>query len=108
MLGCSYRSLIDVQAQDSPLLVTTAAGSAALPTLLKLANIMSAQAMAELTGRDDQLPVEVPLGKEFIFHSIFACPVSRDQVSPKTHMAIAAVMEMWSGMQGSWSLCYDA
>lgn len=25
------------------------------------------------------MPLEIPLGQEFIFHSIFACPVSRDQ-----------------------------
>ena len=28
-----------------------------------------------------QLPVPVDLGKEFQFHSIFVCPVSRDQAS---------------------------
>jgi hypothetical protein len=28
----------------------------------------------------EQLPVEIPLGREFVFHSVFACPVSRDQV----------------------------
>lgn len=32
------------QAQDSPLLVTAAAGAAALPTLLKLASVISDQA----------------------------------------------------------------
>ena len=32
------------QAQDSPLLVTVAAGAAALPTLLKLATVISEQA----------------------------------------------------------------
>lgn len=69
------------QAQDSPLLVTAAAGSAALPTLLKLASVVSAAPVADLAGRD-QLPVEIPLGKEFIFHSIFACPVSREQSTP--------------------------
>jgi hypothetical protein len=29
----------------------------------------------------EQLPVELELGHEFVFHSIFACPVSRDQSS---------------------------
>ncbi len=28
---------------------------------------------------DEELPVELELGKEFVFHSIFACPVSREQ-----------------------------
>ena len=113
------------QAQDSPLLVTVAAGAAALPTLLKLATVISDQVLtsacgccslllvqalaaalrcsrscltslklppppplpfvqpqpaADLAGAAEQLPVELPLGREFVFHSIFACPVSRDQV----------------------------
>ncbi|EFN56715.1 hypothetical protein CHLNCDRAFT_144112 [Chlorella variabilis] len=67
------------QAQDSPLLVTVAAGAAALPTLLKLATVISDQPVADLAGAAEQLPVEIPLGQEFIFHSVFACPVSRDQ-----------------------------
>ena len=29
-----------------------------------------------------QLPVEVELGREFTFHSVFACPVARDQSTP--------------------------
>ena len=76
------------QAQDSPLLVTAAAGAAALPTLLKLAAVMGGQQQqqqqqGELAGASaaEQLPVEIPLGPEFVFHSIFACPVSRDQAS---------------------------
>ena len=81
-----------LQAQDSPLLVTIAAGSAALPTLLKLASVvaLAPPTAAELAaggagaGGDGEeapsLPVEIPLGREFVFHSIFACPVSREQV----------------------------
>ena len=69
------------QAQDSPLLVATAAGAAALPTLLKLANV-SSSISADLGGDSNQLPVEVPLGREFVFHSIFACPVSKEQSTP--------------------------
>ena len=38
------------------------------------------QPVAELAGAAEQLPVEIPLGREFVFHSIIACPVSRDQV----------------------------
>ena len=68
------------QAQDSPLLVTTAAGAAALPTLLKLASVVSkTQPAVDLAEQSNELPVEVPLGQEFVFHSIFACPVSREQ-----------------------------
>ena len=72
------------QTQNSPLLVTTAAGAAALPTLLKLASVVSKTqptAAAEATEQGGEMAVEVPLGKEFVFHSIFACPVSREQSS---------------------------
>ncbi|KAJ0077916.1 hypothetical protein Patl1_37227 [Pistacia atlantica] len=67
------------QPYESPLTVAMAAGLEGLPTLLKLANVMAAkkhdwQAMK-------QLPVPVELGKEFQFHSIFVCPVSREQGS---------------------------
>ncbi|XP_073391294.1 protein RMD5 homolog isoform X2 [Physcomitrium patens] len=68
MLGQSY---------NSPLFVTLCAGSQALPTLLKVAAVMGGkkhewQSMA-------QLPMEIELEKGLQFHSIFACPVSRDQ-----------------------------
>ena len=48
------------QAQDSPLLVTVAAGAAALPTLLKLATVISDQVglgtlLAALAGRQAAL-----------------------------------------------------
>lgn len=74
-------ALLD-QAHHSPLLVTVAAGAAALPTLLKLASVVArTQPAAEIAQQADELPVEVPLGSEFVFHSIFACPVSREQSS---------------------------
>lgn len=70
--------------ESSPLLVIAAAGAAALPTLLKLATVASnVQPAAELAGSSEELPVEVPLGREFVFHSIFACPVSREQSTPQ-------------------------
>lgn len=78
--------------------MSTAAGYAALPTLLKLATVKAvhpgvgvgaggrASDPAHSEGGKEeeeglnQLPVEIPLGPEFVFHSIFACPVSREQV----------------------------
>jgi hypothetical protein len=66
-----------VQAYDSPLAVTLAAGSVALPALLKLAGVMEKGGQELATC--DQLPIEIELGPEFVYHSIFACPVSRDQ-----------------------------
>lgn len=67
------------QSYESPLSMAVAAGVAGLPTLLKLANVMAAKKQEWQEMK--QLPVPVDLGKEFQFHSIFVCPVSRDQGS---------------------------
>ncbi|KAE8659415.1 niemann-Pick C1-like protein 1-like [Hibiscus syriacus] len=63
----------------SPLSVLVAAGIEGLPTLLKLVNVIAAKRQEWLEMK--QLPVPVELGKELQFHSIFVCPVSRDQDS---------------------------
>ncbi|CAG9466164.1 unnamed protein product [Pedinophyceae sp. YPF-701] len=97
------------QSSESPLLVAVAAGSWVLPTLVKMSTLVgrtgvpgtpgrppagstapaAASTVAAAAGRGDgpegvleQLPVELELGKEFLFRSVFSCPVSRDQSSP--------------------------
>eukprot|EP00262_Sarcandra_glabra_P008324 TRINITY_DN21745_c0_g1_i2.p1 TRINITY_DN21745_c0_g1~~TRINITY_DN21745_c0_g1_i2.p1 ORF type:complete len:386 (+),score=48.09 TRINITY_DN21745_c0_g1_i2:303-1460(+) len=67
------------QSYESPLSVTIEAGIQGLPTLLKLANVMAAKKQEWQAMK--QLPVPVDLGREFQFHSVFVCPVSRDQGS---------------------------
>ncbi|XP_042519299.1 protein RMD5 homolog [Macadamia integrifolia] len=67
------------QSYESPLSVAIAAGVQGLPTLLKLANVMWAKKQEWQAMK--QLPVPVDLGREFQFHSIFVCPVSKDQGS---------------------------
>mmetsp|Transcript_35668 Transcript_35668/g.77606 ORF Transcript_35668/g.77606 Transcript_35668/m.77606 type:complete len:388 (-) Transcript_35668:80-1243(-) len=68
------------QACESPLLVASAAGALAIPTLAKFAMVMGKK-QADWTQMD-HLPVEIELGHAFTFYSIFACPISRDQASP--------------------------
>lgn len=63
----------------SPLSVAVAAGIEGLPTLLKLANVMAAKKQDWQAMK--HLPVPLELGEEFQFHSVFVCPVSRDQAS---------------------------
>ena len=75
------------QACESPLLVAVAAGSVALPTLLKLAAVMAGQ--SQDFENCTQIPVELELGSEFVFQSVFACPVSREQARPP-HLIICA------------------
>lgn len=65
------------QSFESPLSVTIAAGIQALPPLLKFMTVMVAKKPEWQTMK--QLPVPVELNKEFQFHSVFVCPVSKDQ-----------------------------
>lgn len=67
------------QSNESPLGVTIAAGAQGLPTLLKLMNVMTSKKQEWQSMK--QLPVPVDLDREFQYHSIFVCPVSRDQAS---------------------------
>jgi len=63
--------------ENSPLLVTSAAGSIAFPSLLKYFKIAKSSDWVA----KNELPIEIDLGDEFQSHSIFICPVSKDQDS---------------------------
>ncbi|XP_073038602.1 protein RMD5 homolog isoform X1 [Primulina eburnea] len=67
------------QSNESPLGVTIAAGAQGLPTLLKLMNVMTGKKQEWQSMK--QLPVPIDLDRDFQYHSIFVCPVSRDQAS---------------------------
>eukprot|EP00890_Picochlorum_soloecismus_P006633 jgi/Picsp_1/795/NSC_04284-R1_protein len=68
------------QPQDSPLLISVAAGAAVLPTLLKYAEVAAkTKSATQLTPDLKELPVELPLPDEFVYHSIFVCPVSKER-----------------------------
>ncbi|GAV64652.1 CLTH domain-containing protein/zf-RING_LisH domain-containing protein [Cephalotus follicularis] len=65
------------QSYESPLSVTIAAGIQGLPPLLKFMTLMTAKSQEWQSMK--QLPVPVDLDKDFQFHSVFVCPVSKDQ-----------------------------
>ncbi|KAI2996847.1 hypothetical protein CBS147346_9082 [Aspergillus niger] len=73
-----FCSLLGLSA-DSPLYVAATAGAIALPTLLKLQTIMKAKRTEWTT--ENELPVEIPLPPSYLFHSIFVCPVSKEQTT---------------------------
>jgi len=62
---------------SSPLSIAVTAGTIALPVLLKMSSIMR-EKRTEWTS-EGELPVEIPLPEQFHFHSIFTCPVSKEQ-----------------------------
>ncbi|CAF1696828.1 unnamed protein product [Brassica napus] len=71
-----YYNLHD-QPSSSLLAVALSAGVESLPRLLKLVRVMGLE--KEEWGEMKQLPVDLELGDEFRFHSVFVCPVSREQ-----------------------------
>jgi len=47
-----------------------------------MASVMAGKSHGEDWASCTQLPVEIALGSEFVFHSIFACPVSSLTLTP--------------------------
>lgn len=73
-----FCSLLQLSA-ESPLYIAATAGAIALPTLLKMTSIMK-EKKTEWSSANE-LPVEIPLPPRYQFHSIFVCPVSKEQTT---------------------------
>jgi len=66
---------------ESPLTVAVNAGCVALPALLNIKQVMQQRQVSAVWNAKDELPIEIELGGECRYHSVFACPILRQQVS---------------------------
>ncbi|KAJ3296055.1 hypothetical protein HDU79_007678 [Rhizoclosmatium sp. JEL0117] len=62
---------------ESPLHTCISVGVNALPTIIKMSSILKEQSGLEWSSTGE-LPVEIPLLDRQRFHSVFACPVSKE------------------------------
>ena len=68
-------------AEQSPLLVATTAGTLAFPRFIKFAEIAQDTDMEN----KNEFPLDIEIGKDFNFHSIFVCPISREISTPDNY-----------------------
>ncbi|KAF7995065.1 hypothetical protein HCN44_004537 [Aphidius gifuensis] len=64
---------------DSPLTVCVNAGCTALPALLNIKQVMQQRQVTGIWNGKDELPIEIDLGQQSRYHSVFACPILRQQ-----------------------------
>ncbi|MGH0141101.1 UNVERIFIED_CONTAM: hypothetical protein FKN15_072544 [Acipenser sinensis] len=66
---------------ESPLSVSFASGCMALPVLMNIKQVIEQRQCTGVWTHKDELPIEVDLGKKCWYHSVFACPILRQQTS---------------------------
>lgn len=67
--------------KNSALSVVINAGCTALPALLNIKQVMLSRQVLSIWSGRDELPIEIDLDAEYRYHSIFACPILRQQTS---------------------------
>ncbi|KAJ3193452.1 hypothetical protein HK101_004805 [Irineochytrium annulatum] len=65
---------------DSPLLTSVTIGVNALPTIVKMSSVLRDKGELGKSQRTE-LPIEIPLLDSQRFHSVFTCPVSKEQAT---------------------------
>lgn len=73
-----FCSLLGLSA-ESPLYLAVTAGALALPRLIKYMQATRSKGTEWTTAQE--LPYETPLPQSMLFHSIFVCPVSKEQTT---------------------------
>ena len=66
---------------ESPLAVSLSIGCSALPQLLHLQSVMAQRQVSDVLSHHNELPCEIQLSWNHRFHSIFTCPILRQQTS---------------------------
>lgn len=73
-----FCSLLGLSA-ESPLYLAVTAGALALPRLMKF--MLATRSKGTEWTTTQELPFETPLPQSMLFHSIFVCPVSKEQTT---------------------------
>ncbi|XP_073851002.1 E3 ubiquitin-protein transferase RMND5B isoform X4 [Macaca fascicularis] len=66
---------------ESPLSVSFASGCVALPVLMNIKAVIEQRQCTGVWSHKDELPIEIELGMKCWYHSVFACPILRQQTS---------------------------
>ncbi|XP_018320811.1 protein RMD5 homolog A [Agrilus planipennis] len=64
---------------ESPLAICINAGCTAVPALLNIKQVMMQRQVSGIWNGKDELPIEIDLGTDKRYHSMFACPILRQQ-----------------------------
>lgn len=82
---CALKGL----SKEAPLQVAIDIGATAIPAMIKLRGLIDQRRRkmpkVEMWSIADELPIEIPIPKKYRYHSIFACPVSKEQTNEYTN-----------------------
>ncbi|KAJ1987877.1 hypothetical protein GGI25_004166 [Coemansia spiralis] len=78
MFASAFCTLLGLSSM-SPLTTAVGAGARALPIVCKVSSLLREKRLE--WSQQNELPVEVPVPDEMRFHSVFACPVSKEQAT---------------------------
>ncbi|ERL93900.1 E3 ubiquitin-protein ligase RMND5A isoform X1 [Dendroctonus ponderosae] len=65
--------------ENSPLITCINAGCQAIPALLNIKQVMMQRQVSQIWKGAEELPIEIDLGSDSRYHSMFACPILRQQ-----------------------------
>uniref|UniRef100_H2YJ40 RING-Gid-type domain-containing protein n=1 Tax=Ciona savignyi TaxID=51511 RepID=H2YJ40_CIOSA len=68
---------------DSPLTTSFSAGCQALPALLAIKSVIEQRQCSGALSNNDELPIDIDLDACQHYHSVFACPILRQQTTVK-------------------------